>query len=269
MIPCRGTTEIGVPSPTTEQFVKAWCDRCVHELTGDVDGLTAWLLPAYNIRAMGLGDYVTYIFTALVVSLTITGEQKDIKLCSYLIETWRDKLPPKARTAMVLLNFLRKWTFLPGMLLCVMLLVAVKGGDALTLCFNTVAMLFMCEIDNAAYYIGLVEAVRVRMDHVGRCHLTERQAADVWYGKAATISMLPWGLLLPLPLIQTGEQKLWIVCLPIPFLTYVMIAVAEAFGPGKEPVAGAGEACKRVGAIFGRWFAGLIGFGIFVGLAAM
>jgi len=78
VVPCRGTTEIGVPSPTAEVFVKAWCDRCVHELTGDVDGLTAWLLPAYNVQAMGLGDYVTYIFAALVVALTIVGEQKGV-----------------------------------------------------------------------------------------------------------------------------------------------------------------------------------------------
>ena len=48
----------------------------------DVDVVSlSWstgLLPAYNIDAMGLADYVTYAFASLVVALTITGELKDM-----------------------------------------------------------------------------------------------------------------------------------------------------------------------------------------------
>ena len=129
-------------------------------------------------------------------------------------------------------------------------------------------MLFMCEIDNAAYYVGLVESVRVRMEHVGRCHLTKRQAAEVWYGKAVAMTMIPWGLLLPLPLIQTGNQYLWLACVPFPFLAYVGVALVETFGPGQEPTTGVGEVCKRVGGVFGRWFGGLLGFIIFYRIGA-
>lgn len=85
--------------------------------------------------------------------------------------------------------------------------------------------------------------------------------------------MLPWELLLPgcrcLSYRRAGEQKLWVACLPIPFLTYVVVAILEALGLGQQPIAGAGEACKRASGMFGRWFAGLIGFGIFAGLAGM
>jgi hypothetical protein len=86
----------------------------------------------------------------------------------------------------------------------------------------------MCEIDNAAYYIGLVESVRVRMDHVGRVHLTERQADDLWFGKAVAISMLPWALLLPMPLIAAGGQFTWIGSLPIPFLIFAAVSTFKS-----------------------------------------
>ena len=42
----------------------------------------------------------------------------------------------------------RRWVFLPMLSLTVPLLVMIKGGDAMSVCFNTVAVLFLCDIDH-------------------------------------------------------------------------------------------------------------------------
>ena len=54
------------------------------------------------------------------------------------------------------------------LVLAIPLLVMYKGGDALSVCFNTVAMLFLCEIDNLLYAILLPERERARVEVEGR-----------------------------------------------------------------------------------------------------
>ena len=39
-----------------------------------------------------------------------------------------------------------RWVFLPSLVCTVPLLVMVEGGDALQICLNTVAILFLCDI---------------------------------------------------------------------------------------------------------------------------
>ena len=55
---CAGASELGMPSPRYKEYVEAWCERCVDPITGTVDGMTAWLLPADNIDAMGFASCV-------------------------------------------------------------------------------------------------------------------------------------------------------------------------------------------------------------------
>ena len=78
----------------------------------------------------------------------------------------------------------------------------------------------MCELDNLAYAIGLVESVRVRAEYAGRCHLNELQAAELWWSKAVFMFVVPVGLLVPMPIIALESQGLFIVALlPIPFVS--------------------------------------------------
>jgi hypothetical protein len=45
-----------------------------------------------------------------------------------------------------LLGGVRRWVFLPVLVAAVPTLVLVKGGDALSVCFNTIAILFLTEV---------------------------------------------------------------------------------------------------------------------------
>ena len=80
------------------------------------------------------------------------------------------------RLGVVILLGFRRWTFLPMLVYSVAELVLVNGGDALSVCFNTVALLFMTDVDNAAYELGIPEQWRAMVDARGRVALTDEAA---------------------------------------------------------------------------------------------
>ena len=50
-------------------------------------------------------------------------------------------------------------------------------GDALSICLNTLAILFLCDVDNLIFAVGLPEHVRARVEEAGRVELDATQAA--------------------------------------------------------------------------------------------
>ena len=88
--------------------------------------------------------------------------------------------------------------FLSALTVGAPVLVCFRGGDALSVCFNTIAILFMvrartaaalpavsepaplcrqCEIDNLCYHFGLAERRRARVEDAGRVELSHEEAA--------------------------------------------------------------------------------------------
>ena len=62
---CPGAEKIGDPHPHYEEFVHAWCRRCVDPITGEVDPLNGNSLPQINIRLMVISDWAAYIFCSV------------------------------------------------------------------------------------------------------------------------------------------------------------------------------------------------------------
>ena len=67
-------------------------------------------------------------------------------LCGIAISHAGDRLSRGSRLALTLLGGVRRWVFLPMLVGAVPILVLVKGGDALSVCFNTIAILFLTEV---------------------------------------------------------------------------------------------------------------------------
>lgn len=63
----------------------------------------------------------------------------------------------------------------PAVLMSVPYLVVTKGGDALNICFNTVAVLFLMDVDNLSYEFGLNEMLRKKIADCGKISLTAEQ----------------------------------------------------------------------------------------------
>ena len=173
--------------------VESWCDSCFHEyateqgvVAGRVDPMTSVLHAAGNVDAMGTLDWVALMFAFTTVAFVITGELQDIELCEIAVARARGGAKGGVRFALKFLNAARRWVFLPCMSTCIPFLVWVLGGDALSVCFNTVAILFLVEIDTVCY-AGLPRRVRERMAEAGRLMLTEDQAASMARSKAVHV----------------------------------------------------------------------------------
>ena len=89
-----------------------------------------------NVDAMGPFDESTLIVAAYMVALSVVIELKDIKLVSIAVDQAGDKISSSMRRAFLLLNGIRRWLFLPGLLMSVPMLVMLMGGARpLPLCF--------------------------------------------------------------------------------------------------------------------------------------
>eukprot|EP01052_Picozoa_sp_SAG31_P008927 SAG31_NODE_459_length_15396_cov_5.092502_5_plen_489_part_00 len=150
--------------------IAAWCDACVHPLTGEIDTLVESDLQTRNVNAMALFDWFALGLAALMVALTVSGELKDIRLCTISL-----KRNPPSKAWCIALSFLqgmRRWLFLPCLVIVIPFLLVTTGTSSLQICFNTIAILFLADVDNLVYAFFLAERVRARLEDVGRVQLT-------------------------------------------------------------------------------------------------
>ena len=90
---------------------------------------------------MNFFDWAALVFSMIVVALQMVAELKDINLCLLAIEHAGDTLSAGWQLALFTLGAFRRWAVLPALLNSIPMLITVKGGDALNVCFNTVAVL--------------------------------------------------------------------------------------------------------------------------------
>ena len=181
-------------------------------------------------------------------ALSLFLRAQDIELCATAIRHAGDRIAPAYRFVLSLLGGMRRWTFLPTLVAAAPMLVLFKGGDALSVCFNTVAVLFLCEIDNLLYAILLPERERARVEVEGRVELGEAEAAALMRSKAVHVVVLV--VVVPCAVAYGGSVG------SVGSLAFWVAGVTEAVLGS----AGAGEACKEVGKVTGRWLLGFVGF---------
>jgi hypothetical protein len=134
----EGVNTYGAPHYYSREGVLAYCASCVSGVTGAVDGLQLRSLSEASVGAMGAYDWVALFFSSIIVSLTVVGELKDVVLCLDATAAAGDKFSSGLRIGMKLLHGLRRWSFLPMLVVTVPLLVIYRGGDALSVCFNSI-----------------------------------------------------------------------------------------------------------------------------------
>ena len=96
-----------------------------------------------TLRMRG-GDWAAMALVACVVGLYCAGELRDIKLCQLTFEQ-RDgaSAPAWVRGVLFALIALRQYAFLPNVVHIVAMLVIHRGSDAISICFNALAVLFL------------------------------------------------------------------------------------------------------------------------------
>ena len=126
---------------------------------------------------MFIQDWFALFLASLVVAFAVFAEIRDGILMEIALReiSKRREVPRGWRFAIHGLNFARYFILFPKILFSVMSLVHDNGGRVRDICLNTVAVLFLLEVDNLAFLHGLGERTRMEAEeHAGAHeHVTE------------------------------------------------------------------------------------------------
>ena len=90
------------------------------------------------------------------------------------------------------LSFARYYVFLPYVVYSVMSLVLSDGGRVRDVCLNTVAVLFLLEVDNLAFLHGLNERVRMEAEeNAGARQVTDDELRTMDAVKIVCVVTIP------------------------------------------------------------------------------
>ena len=113
----------GLPSA-----VASWCQTCVHPVDYTVDQMTPQKLLNDNVGMMGPFDWGALAFATFIVSFSVVGELKDVELVSIAIRHSAHKLSPQLRFFFSFLGGMRRWLFLPALVMTTPIVVIIEGA---------------------------------------------------------------------------------------------------------------------------------------------
>ena len=168
-----GSADSVVNGTITWKLRDSMCEACT-----DAEGefVTEYQAVDERVASMRLSDWTALLLASFVIAFGVFGEVRDAMLCEFSIAAIREKkeVPRVWREAIGLLNLFRLFSFLPFILSSVVSLVLYRGASALAICLNTVAVLFLVELDNLAFSHGLNEETRMEAEEFGRVSVTGR-----------------------------------------------------------------------------------------------
>lgn len=190
----------------TAAGVVSWCDACVHAVTGSVDPMTMGRHMESMIGTMALLDWLSLGFASIVVALSCVAELQDIQLVGIASAQARsgDNLSTGWRRAIAAIGGVRRWVLLPFVPLTALGLVVSEGGDAKSVLLNTVSILFILDLDNIVFAIGLTDRWRERLEVAGSVELDEDEEQRLTHMKLVHISLL--SLVLPTTAAMLGAD---------------------------------------------------------------
>ena len=136
------------------------------------------------------------------------------------------------------------------------------AGDALRVCFNTVAILFLMDIDNQTFDFALPEAVRSLVEESGHVELSDAQAAGLARTKPVHIFLIVAAVLGAVAMGSYGGAG-YAAAIIFPFFAFFLAGAAEAFGAGRSGA----EVCKEIAKTAAAAALGFVGWGVLLVLA--
>ena len=169
------STESCCVTNTTIAFYTCWaesmCSKCIMER-----GFTPYgKATMERVDSMVTQDWLALILASLVVAFAVFAEVRDCMLCEIALReiSKRREVPRGWRYAIRGLNFARYFLLLPNIVMSVVQLVLTEGGNVKSVCLNTVAVLFLLEVDNLAFLHGLGERTRMEAEEHAGARVTE------------------------------------------------------------------------------------------------
>jgi hypothetical protein len=109
------------------------------------------------VESMRIGDWVSLFLVTTIIAASSSSELRDIKLCEFSADAVREEgcfIAPCGvcgcgnpwQVALRFAQMLRQFVLLPNLAMLTPALIFNKGGDAITVCFNAVAVLFLLQV---------------------------------------------------------------------------------------------------------------------------
>jgi hypothetical protein len=203
-----------------------------------------------NVAKMSSADVFIFILCLGLISLSVINELRDIFLCAFTrlddpaVAAAADMrkangLPPIPRSILSLLpnasstwklhwllfvhQCIRHYAVLPVLIMSIPMLVVVQGSSGVSICLNSVGVLFVLEMDNLAYHYGIPEHDREVMEATGTVHMSHSDNSSLVRMKNAHLVSVPAGIVITLLLIHsdaTGPYHLQIVWMLVCSLSF-------------------------------------------------
>ena len=172
-----------------EKSRQAMCDNCVTDRGFQSSGDVA----RDRVDSMMLQDWLTLFLASIVISFAIFAEIRDLTLCEIALRDISQKreVPRGWRFAIGGLNFARCYIMLPNVILSVMELVLNDGGRVKEVCLNTVAVLFLLEVDDLAFLHGLGERTRMEAEEHAGARVTDDDLGTINSVKFVCVIAVP------------------------------------------------------------------------------
>ena len=208
-----------------------------------------------RMDSMLVQDWITLLLASIVVAFAVFAEIRDVLLCEIAlreISKQRD-VPRGWRYAIRGLNFARYFLLLPSIIMSVVALVHNDGGAVKHVCLNTVAVLFLLEIDNMAFSHGLGERTRMEAEehvHSG-ARVTEDDLQTMGLVKLICVVLIPcaiFGGVCGYGLNASDPDSCGILLAPLPAIVVVFVQRMKSSGLKLQ------EACCGIGWGFAEWF---------------
>ena len=213
-----------------------------------------------RVKSMRLEDWLALSLASLVVSFALFGEIRDVMLCGIALHdiSTRREVPRGWRFAIGGLNFARYFIFLPNIVLSITALVLNDGGTVKNTCLNTVAVLFLVDVDNMAFRHGLGERVRMEAEeNVGARHLTDDELRTIDAVKAVCVVLIPCVVIVGVRGFNLLGNWFGELTAPLPFIFVVLMQRVRAHGLIKGSCYGLGWGLVGY-VVFWLWYSAII-----------
>lgn len=214
----------------------AGCDACYDPAIGS----DTWNLGRNSaqeihdaVSIMRSVDWLALLLVSLVVGLSIASELEDIKLCQFLAqqrgresESSSNASPSWVRSVLFILAAARQFGFLPIVLQTIPALVMWRGSDALSICFNGLAVLFLLEIDDILFAHFMPSSARAEILRTGRPTIGEAEA----YLLAVTkpLHTVVVAFVIVSQIVIAGLTRRWQHGMPMMFGAFWLCGLVEA-----------------------------------------
>jgi len=234
----------------TSRLYQVWLsiiDQCGHCAPSIRQGIRFATPPeAENDRIMKMSflDFVSLGLTSLIVALTMMREVRDMNVGVIMtlqavhrdaarLEKGDDEATFELsshsfawRYALGMQAFLRRYSILPDVGVVVVLMVARLGGDTVSIMLNTLAALFMLELDNLAFDYGLTAGTKALIEEafvveLGASQLQLLNWSRRWHVVTVTLFILVITTTLPY------LTSIWLRLRVLSLLLIAIIALGE------------------------------------------